>query len=487
MKRSRSSWLLVGLIGAGGCVTTAESLPAPTALAPAASRPSPTPAGPAMQPAALPSTLAAPPLPPVALTLDQVVHATLANDPRLRAALEGVNQAIGDHVTATLPPNPELMVDRQLMPLTRPFTLERPGGPTQTDAGVSWRIDWFLFGKRAAEMATRAQGIKAAQSDYADTVRQRVADVTQAFYAVLEARELLRVARQDVENLELVEAVLVKAVAAGGRPAVELSRIRLDLLNSRRTQREAEAAVATARASLQAFLGQTHATSLIDVAGSLDATPTGEVLPADASFAVAEQGRPDIQALRDRVAQADADVLNQHRRAFPEVTPNLWYTRQYQVKSMGVPNADSWNAALSVTLPFFDRNQGNRIRAASESARSRYELQAALVALRAEIETVLQELHAARANAELLTGEQLKLAAEVRDTITRAYKAGGRTLLETLDANRTYNETYRAAISTRANFWRALYRYYAVIGRQVTVQETRLAPPKKLPVVVPAP
>jgi cobalt-zinc-cadmium efflux system outer membrane protein len=63
--------------------------------------------------------------------------------------------------------------------------------------------------------------------------------------------------------------------------------------------------------------------------------------------------------------------------------------------------------------------------------------------------------------------EELQLAEQVYESIHRAYEAGGRPLLDALDARRNYRETYRIYVSSRAEYWRALFRYQAALGQQL--------------------
>src|SRR5262249_18682421 len=151
------------------------------------------------------------------------------------------------------------------LPLTRPFTVTKQGGPPQQDVNISYPIDWFIFGKRAAAMASAALGVRVSEADYADLIRTRVQEAATDFYDVLEAKSLLGLARQDVENLERVEAGTARAVAAGGKPQVDLNRVRLDLLQSRQALREAELALATAKAKLRAVLGRADRDPAFDV------------------------------------------------------------------------------------------------------------------------------------------------------------------------------------------------------------------------------
>jgi len=406
------------------------------------------------------------------LNLNQVIRGTLLADPKIRAGLEAIRQANADYTTSSLLPNPTLLTDALLLPFTE-FTPTKTGGPPQTDALVSYPIDWFLFGKRAAAMVSATHGVRQSEADYADLVRQRVRDAALAYFDVLEAKGLLEVAHQDVESLTKLEAATHRAVDAGGRAGVDLNRIRLDLLTSQQALREAESAYVIAKANLRAFLGRSDADPTFDAAGSLDVALTAEPLPVEEAMALAQQNRPDIQSLRWQVTKADADSVVARRNAYPQVTPQFGYTGQFQTSAIGQPNANSWDAAMTMTVPLFDRNQGNRAKADSVAAQNRLNLQAGVVDLRAEIEQVVQELRTARQNATAIAEQQLKLAAQVRDSITTAYEAGGRPLIDVLDAQRNYRETYRLYISSRADYWRSVYRFSAAVGKQVLHHDER--------------
>src|SRR5581483_225483 len=84
------------------------------------------------------------------LTLNQAVYASLNGHPTIAAGLEAIRQAEGDFITSTLAPNPTFFTDIQMLPFKGAFKPTRQGGPPQQDAFVTYPIDWFLFGKRAA-------------------------------------------------------------------------------------------------------------------------------------------------------------------------------------------------------------------------------------------------------------------------------------------------------------------------------------------------
>lgn len=134
---------------------------------------------------------------------------------------------------------------------------------------------------------------------------------------------------------------------------------------------------------------------------------------------------------------------------------------------MAMPDANSWSASVTMSMPIYNRNQGNQAKASAKASQSRFEFRAGQVDLMAEVQTVVQELDTARANADAIAKEQLQIARQVRDSINTAYSIGGRPLLDVLDAQRNFSQTYSLYVMSRANYWRAVYKYNSVLGQQI--------------------
>lgn len=399
-------------------------------------------------------------------SLNAAIQRALEADPQIRAGMEAVRQAEADVVTANLPPNPELSASQTLMPLDRSFTVDRQGGPPQFDIGVSYPVDWFLFGKRAAAVATAEKAVDVAAAEFSELVRQRIAGTIAAFFDVLEARALLELAQEDFRNLSEVETITANRVELGGVGTVELDRVRLSIFTSRREVRAREVALEGALSRLRSFLGYSQSVPL-QIDGDLDVSAPIQPLDADNLHALAEDNRPDIQALKRQIEQAAASIEAEEANAYPSVTPKLGYTRQFQEKAIGFPDANSWGVGVDVSVPVFDRNQGNIAKARSVKVQSELNLSAQLVGLRAEIDQALKAYESAY---QILTSDdpgQLEAARNVRDKIRTAYELGGKPLIEVLDAQRTYRETYRLNIVGRSNYWHSLYALNAAVGQQV--------------------
>ena len=405
------------------------------------------------------------PLPISGITLDQAIAESLRADPKLRAGWEAIRQAHADLITSGLPPNPTLTVNAVFLPF-RPFTPARPGGPPELDYIAGFPVDWFLFGKQAAAVADAQLNIDVSAADYADLVRQRVAGTVAAFYDVLEAQAMLNLASEDLASLKRVEGITRQRANLGGVGTIEVDRMRLSVLDSQRDVRNREATLLTAKARLRASLGKEHGDPAFDVAGSLDVPNPAALLRIEEAVALADENRPDIISLRRQIDRARSGVCVETTKAYPAITPSAGLTRQYQT-DIGVPDASSCSLSVNVVVPLFDRNQGNISKSKSALVQSVFNLQSQLVQLRADVEQAGAEFAAARADVTSIGPEQLQAAKSVRDRTEGAYKAGGKTLLEVIDAERAYRDTHRSYIMGQSAYWHSLERLNAALGKQV--------------------
>jgi len=399
-------------------------------------------------------------------TLDQAIQTALKNDQRISAALENIRQAEADLTTAGLIPNPDLSAGGSLIPLDRRFTVNRQGGPPQFDLGIAMPIDWFLFGKRAAAINSGQYGVDAASADFANTIRLRIAATIKAFYDVLEAQAMLELAKENQKNLATMEKIILNRVALGGVGTIEADRIKLSLFTSRRELHAQELNQSAALNQLRSLLGISDNT-VINVKGSLEVSNTVNPISIEEAFKWAEQNRPDLTALRSQLDKANADIQLEERKAYPQVTPRVGYTRQFQQQAIGFPDANSWGAGVDILVPLFDRNQGNIAKAKSVRIQTQHNLQAQLADLRAEIDQAVKTFASAY---QFITNDdpgQLEAAKKVRDKINQAYELGGKTLLDVLDAQRAYLETYKVHIGGHSGYWHALYQLDAVIGKDL--------------------
>ncbi len=400
------------------------------------------------------------------LELDEVILQSLYADFQIRGAIESIRQAEADLVTAKLPPNPVVSTSATLMPLNRPFTVDRQGGPPQFDVGLSYPVDWFLFGKKAAEVAAAEKSINVARSNVNDIIRQRIAGAIASFYDVLEAQQLLKLAEEDLQDTVELQKITHQRVAIGGVGTIELDRVTLSIFTSRTEVRQREAALQAALSQLKSYLGR-NKDSQIHVQGELSVTHLIPPSNIQTLLAIAQENRPDIQLIRQQIELSSATVKVEEANAYPSVTPRLGLTRQFQQKAIGYPDANSWGIGVDISLPLFDRNQGNIAKAKSAKKQTEYLLDSQLVELRSEIEQLHQSYVNVHQTLSIDSEAKLEAARSIRDKIKTAYALGGKSLFELLDAQRNYRESYRSHVQNLSNYWHTLYALNAAVGKQI--------------------
>ncbi|HMC12191.1 MAG TPA: TolC family protein [Pirellulaceae bacterium] len=402
------------------------------------------------------------------VTLAQAIDEALNSSVDIRAGLENVVQSQADVRTASLIPNPQLQILSSLLPYPgHPFNPQRQGGPPQYDIWAVWPIDWYLFGKRAAAVEAAARQVDVTAAEFADFARQRVALTVATFFGVMEAKALLQVARENIANLERVAEHTRLRIEAKQSPTIDLDRAQIVLSNSRRDIRTAEATLISAKAQLRALMGRQGLDPAFDVVGSLETSRPAGPPPIEFALSIAEQWRPDMVAAWRRIDQAQAQVNLEDTKRFPTVGVQTGWTYQDQRKAIGFPGEPSWNTGVTMPLPLFDRNQGNRWKARSALSQAQIALEARRIQVRSEIEQSLATYEAAYRIVTSEAPQQLEAARSVRNRMEEAYRLGGRTLFELLDAERTYRDTYRLQINAEVGYWRAIHQLNAVVGQQI--------------------
>ena len=404
---------------------------------------------------------------PALVSIDDAIRECLEHNLDVQGGREGIAHAKADLRTTSLLPNPDLTVDTALHPLPgQHFTEQKPGGPEQYDAIVSYPVDWLVFGKRAAAVESARRGIDVSVADFADLVRQRLADTIGAFYDTVEAKALLPLAEEDTGNLRRVAEMTAQRAAIGGGPRIDVDRARLAATASERDLRQADRAVVTTKATLRVLLGRTGDEPAFDVEGTVEVEHPSEPPEVDDALQTAAATRPDILSLQRQVDRAEAEVQSQMAQAFPDLSVQLGYTYQRQTP-IGSPDVSSYGAALTVGLPLFNRNQGNIAKAQSAARQARLALEAGRLQLRADIEKATTALRVAYLGVTADDPANLKLATRVRTSIETAYRDGGRPLLDLLDAERAYRDAFRQHIALNLDYRRAVAALNTAVGKQV--------------------
>lgn len=394
------------------------------------------------------------------LSIDQAVERGLESNLGLMAKRFDVAMARADVITASLRPNPNIALGADYQDVLGSNFAHNPkngAGPPEADGRLEIPIE--TFGKRKLRMEVAGHAKAVEEELLLDAARRLVYEIQSTCVDLVLARERVDLARKNLDVLREVVELDSARVKDGDIPEVDLQRSRLAALGYEVEVRAAMRDRTIPRTRLWLLLGAKSGVKQIDVGGGFrhDTPPPLTELQRDA-----QESRPDLQALERAEQGANADVRLQNALAKVDVDLGIGYHYQY-----GYANGQSLGFFLSVPLPIFDRNQGGIERANQRTMQVGVELQALRAALEREVENAYERYLTARDQLQLLDGQMVGAARDVRDTNDYAYRHGGASLLEFLDAQRAYNDTMRTRLEAAAEYARALYLLESVSGRKL--------------------
>jgi cobalt-zinc-cadmium efflux system outer membrane protein len=374
------------------------------------------------------------------ITLEQAISMALANSPAIKAARTQIQQSQAQEITANLRPNPTLNWDSQFIPVFSPgdFSSDTLNNLQQFDIGVGYLFERGHKRQNRLQAARDATAVTAAQ--VADTERTLVFNVAQQFINVLLANSTLQFAQEGLKSFQETVNISEQRYRAGDISEGDFLKIKLQLLQFQTDVSSARVAKVQALGSLRQLIGYASLPHAYDVVGKLDYQPLTAALSDLQAKALAE--RPDLQAAKKGVKAANSQISLAKADAKVDFNASASYSH--------VSGASSTSLFFNVPLPFFNRNQG-------EIARTKFALTQAELTARAAEDTVLTDVTNAYESAssnqdvvKLYLSGYLKQAQDSLDISQYAYKGGAATLLDFLDAERSYRSTqlaYRQAVA----------------------------------------
>ncbi len=431
-----------------------------------------------------------PPVPlPMQLSLEQSLKMLRARGLDLLIAETQVHSAEGDVGVAGAVPNPSVTVTYGRVftynPNVPPST---PGNPTSScasndafcdlnlySAGITDQaaIEDSLSGKRDLRLKVANAALTAAKLTRNDALRNLEFQVKSAYLQIAEAQRTLDFAKQaqatNVRTLELFQARLRGGAVNEG----DVARVETQKLESDQAVDQAAEAINQARFALAFLLGARGPVpefSVDDHVLDYSFPPDLTTPTVDHLLRTAFDHRPDLQAFGYQRQSAEAAIALAKRQRFPDITVGIRYT-QTGTGGEGVnaplqPPTATIN--LSAPIPIFYQQQGE-IRKAEANYDSQ-SLQHAKAAgqVVSDVSAAVSAFQSSRGLVERMEkGGLLRSAKTARDIIRTQYERGAATLLDFLDAQRTYIATNVEYFTDLTNYWTAVAQLEQAVGMEL--------------------
>lgn len=390
------------------------------------------------------------PVPSRVITLDEAISLALANSPTLKATRTQIQQNQAQEVTANLRPNPVLAADSQFLPFFSPSQLSED--VEQFDIGLGYTFE--RGGKRHKRLLAARDQTAVTTSQVADAERTLTFNVAQQFINALLANSNLAFAQEALKSFEQTVDISEQRYKAGDISEGDYLKIKLQLLQFQTDVSSARVAKVQALGSLRELIGYSVLPRDYDVNGVLVYQPLTTKLEDLEAKAINK--RPDLRAAQQGISAARSQINLAKANGKQDVTLTTNYSH--------TPGLSSLSWFVSVPIPLFDRNQG-------EVARTRFALTQAEFTEKAASDTVMTDVinayEATVTNQEvvqLYTSGYLKQAEDSRNISGYAYKGGAATLLDFLDAERSYRATQLAYRQALAAYMLSLEQLRQAVG-----------------------
>ena len=380
------------------------------------------------------------------LTLEQALRLASETNPNVRAKEFELKAVGANEITAGLRPNPTANF------LAEQFAGGSSASQTQYTINIGQPIE--LGGKRQRRIDSATAQTRVTTHELADLRRQIDFQVKKAFTDILVAKDALALSEQNLSALDELEKIQRIRAEKGDLSGLELLRIQVQRFAFERDAADARQALKAAKISLRSLVGADKVTDDFDVTGALELRQSAYT-PSQL-YRRALDARPDIRAAEAARNKAKADINLARANAWWDVTPQIEYQR------IGPDNTIGFGFGLPLRI--FDRNQGEIARTQADALRVDAVRDAVVVRALSEVDTALAAADTERGKVESLRDTYLPKAKQARDTVEFAYRRGGVSLLDYLDAQRTYRETALQYVQALGNYQTAIYLLEAAVG-----------------------
>ena len=380
------------------------------------------------------------------VSVDEALQLALRQSPTVRAQQAALASTKAGETTAALRPNPSMNF------LAEQFKPGASQQDTQYTVNVGQPLE--LGGKRGRRIDSARAATQVASYQLEDIRRQITLQVRSAFAGALIAREQLALAQENVKTLDDTERIQRLRAEKGDISQLELLRIQVQRFTFERDAADARQALSAAKIALRTAAGAEHIAEDFEVVGELGFKEVS--LDKAVLMRRALDNRPDLRAAEADRERARADHRLARANAWWDITPQIEYQR------IGPDNTIGFGFSLPIRI--FDRNQGEIARTQAEISRVDAVREATALQVLAALETDRQIALTQRERVVSLRDVYLPKATVARDTVEFAYRRGGQSLLDFLDAQRSYRETALAHLQALGAYLSAVYQLEADIG-----------------------
>jgi cobalt-zinc-cadmium efflux system outer membrane protein len=375
-------------------------------------------------------------------TLSSAIDTARQSSPVLKAQYMNIDIARADQITAKLRPNPNL--NNQTLQLTDAGHF--PPNTKWSD-NVNRQVWWQLTkpiqwpAQRKYKIASATQNIAVANNTYQENVRNLSFNVGSSWVNTWVLKKKLGLLQESKANLDTL--VKINELRYKNQVITQTDLVRTQVL-LQQYHLQLSTFFQDYSNELQALKLLTGSTDSIDIDTS---NQVESLLPAatlDSLISQSRENRSDVMLVKSSIEQSNSNIKYQRSLSWPQPELGVIYNPQNSVPYLGFFG--------TISVPIFDRNQGQIKKAEIQKAQAEQDLQATQLQVQTDVSTAYRTYEVQKRNIQQYQGI-LQQSQQILDNVKYAYLRGGTTIIDFLDAQRNWYDT-------RLLYYDALQSYY---------------------------
>lgn len=375
-----------------------------------------------------------------ALGLSDLEALAIRNNPTLRQANDAIQGAAGQAMQAGLYPNPSVGYQGEQI---------RGGSYNGGEQGAFVQQTIVLGGKLGLRRQVYRTQQRENEIDLKEQRERVISDVDRFFYIALAAQEMVKI-REESLSLATDAAQTAHQLANVGQADTP------DVLQA---QVEAEQAqieyISAQRMFIQDFrkLSNVAGTQLplSPLHGNLEQLP---VVDVDHVIDETLKNSPSVLRTQQAITVAEAKLRSAKREAVPDLTLRAGLQNNYEpIGPLSRPVGIQGFGTATITLPIFNRNQGNVQAARAELDATQSEVNRVRLSLRQAAEPMLQSYLADKSQVERYRDEMIPRASRAYQLYLNKYRAMAAAYPQVLISQRTLLQLRIGYVQALRDLW----------------------------------
>lgn len=373
-------------------------------------------------------------------TLKKALQTAKSNNPDLRAERLNMDIVKTDIITAELRPN--LIFSNETVQIMNSSEFEgNKNWNNSQNREEMWQLSkpFQIAGQRKNKIAFANKNFELEESLYAETERNLFSEVAIKWLEVWTVHKQLEIIETAKHNIDTL--VLTNQARYRNQVITQTDLFRTELLSKQYN-------IQYKTAFQEVINYQNELKFLLGVEESIDIDLDDEFLfsiPENIESLLQEalDNRSDIKAAKVFSEASDSNIKLQNSFAYPQPELGLIYNPQNSVPHFGI--------SASIDLPFFDRNQGEIKKSHILKQQADQEILTLKTRIESEITIAFANYQLQKQNLENYQ-ELLEQSQTILNNVKYAYLKGGTTIIDFLEAQRSWLETQQEYYETMQEY-----------------------------------